>query len=48
MVSLALYLTGQAFFIGIVIVAGLFVLIGLGLFTANVLINVKVARDGGV
>jgi cbb3-type cytochrome oxidase subunit 1 len=45
MVSLAFYITGQAFLMGIVIVAGLLVLIGLGLFTANVLINVKVAHD---
>jgi hypothetical protein len=41
MVGLSFYLTGHASAMGFVVVAALLVLIGLGLFMVNVLINVK-------
>ncbi len=41
MISLSLYLTGHASAMGVVVVAGLLVLIGLGLFMVNVLASVR-------
>jgi cbb3-type cytochrome oxidase subunit 1 len=41
MISLSLYLMGHSAFMGIVEVAALLVLIGLGLFMINILTNVK-------